>query len=89
MVRLDPSSWNQDYNWGKSEAHTIPTWCVWCYGTGLRRHRSHSIDPRVTIKTCNRCKGRKKIWVREGSNLHKAGESFTPGLYPGLRKSKL
>lgn len=87
MIDLNSIKPFEDYTTTFDSAFTSTTWCIWCYGTGLRRI-AHSNSPRVEIKTCSRCKGRKKIWVKEGSELHKAGEKIVPGLYPGIRKTK-
>ena len=71
-----------------STAHTESVWCAFCYGSGLRRHRSSGLDPRITIKSCTRCKGRKRLWVAKGTELHILGLKIIPGLFPGIRKSK-
>jgi hypothetical protein len=73
----------------KSDACTESVWCAFCYGSGLRRHRDENkIDPRITIKTCTRCKGRKRLWVPKDTELYHLGKDVIAGLYPGIRKTK-
>jgi len=88
LVRHNLNFEKSDYSDVNNGICTTSVWCIFCYGTGLRRHRASGIDPRIDIKTCSRCKGRKRIWVRKGSDLERAGSSIVPGLYPGIRKSK-
>ena len=78
-----------DYSRFNNGICTISCWCLFCFGSGLRRHRSHSIDPRITIKTCARCHGARRLFVRKDSQFHKKSIGITPGLWPGIRKSKI
>ncbi len=90
MIHQYPNSDNQDYNpFAKHGAHTKRTWCWFCNGSGGYRARSHperrDMDPRITIKLCQHCKGRKRIWVTPGSEADKKGSAVIPGLAPNTR----
>ena len=82
-------SFDNEYKNVTSGVYTESVWCPFCFGLGLRRHRASGMDPRVQVKTCTRCKGRKKIWVQKYSELWEKSRRFVPGLGPGIRKSKL
>ena len=58
----------------KDKAHDVSVHCPACVGRGLRRHRSTGVIPHIQIKTCTKCKGRGKIWVARGSELHLKGQ---------------
>ncbi len=82
-----PDSKNQDYNpFNVDGIHTKRVWCWYCNGSGGYRARSHpehrDMDPRITIKLCQHCKGRRRIWVTPNSEADKKGSSVIPGLAP-------
>lgn len=73
----------QDYNpFARTNFHTKSVWCTFCYGSGYYRARSHSLDPHITIKLCQHCKGRRRIWIRAGTDMDKEAKQIIPGLWP-------
>jgi len=82
-----PYNPDHDYNpFEKTKAHTKSVWCTFCFGTGYYRARAHNIkanmDPRITIKLCQHCKGRKRFWVTPGSETDKKSKQVVAGLWP-------
>ena len=82
-----PDSKNQEYNpFNKDGIHTKRVWCWFCNGSGGYRARSHpelrDMDPRITIKLCQHCKGRKKIWITPGGKMDKEAKQIVPSLWP-------
>ena len=73
MVSILVGTYN-DARFSKDKAHDVSVHCPACVGRGLRRHRSTGVIPHIQIKTCTKCKGRGKIWVARGSELHLKGQ---------------
>jgi len=81
-----PYNTKQDYNpFAKTNVHTKSVHCTYCYGSGGYRARSHPLtkymDPRITIKLCQHCKGRGRVWVRPGSEMDKKSQQIVAGLW--------
>ncbi len=82
-----PYNEKAEYNpFAKTNVHTKRVWCTFCFGTGQYRARAHNIkanmDPRITIKLCQHCKGRKKIWITPGGKMDREAKQIVPGLWP-------
>ena len=76
-----PKSHSKD----KTKLYKVSAWCIFCYGSGLRRKRQtrgYGLDPRITIETCTRCKGRKRLWYIPGTSEHIKSTKIIPGLWP-------
>lgn len=85
IKRNDERLRDKEYNiFARSNVHSESVWCPFCYGSGQMRRRlgRKNLDPRIEIVPCSRCKGKRRVWVKKGSQLYKKAIDIVPGLWP-------
>lgn len=90
--RIQDNRDKKEYSiFAKSKIFSENVWCPFCYGSGSMRRRKgrKNLDPRIEIIICTRCKGMRRVWAMRNSKLWKKAMQVVPGIWPGMRKSKV